>query len=346
MSGRAVAAIGLAVLALVLLGSGRAEAQEPPSSSLDLAPAGELAPPGYRRSAAEILPLAGSQPRVREERTEHPDSYVRAYLLRPGRWQVAVYVPASTPDGRSEEIARVIVDDRTGRVLHVWTGHQVGWRMARGLPGEFGRKVNSPWVWIALCLAFVAPFARRPLRMLHLDLAVLLAFGVSYAFFGAAELAISVPSAYPLLLYLLGRMLWIAFKRPETPPLPAAPARRRAAVRRRGRPRLPHRAERVNGNVIDVGYASVVGADHLLDGERLYGGFPADVAHGDTYGPVVYAAYVPWSPDLAVDGDVGRPARGPRRGRGVRPGLRRRAVARRPAAARAGRSGSCSRTSG
>ena len=295
MSGRAVAAIGLAVLALVLLGSGRAEAQEPPSSSLDLAPAGELTPPGFRRSAAEILPLAESQPRVRDARADHPHSYVRAYLPRPGRWQVAIYVPASAPDERSEEIARVIVDDRTGRVLHVWTGHQVGWRMARGLPGEFGRAVNSPWVWIVLCLAFVAPFARRPLRMLHLDLAVLLAFSVSYAFFGAAELGVSVPSAYPLLVYLLARMLWIAFKRPETPPL---------------RPLLPEgmllfgvaaglafriALNMINGNVIDVGFAGVVGADHILDGERLYGGFPADVAHGDTYGPVVYAAYVPWS---------------------------------------------------
>ncbi|MET0685815.1 MAG: hypothetical protein ABW060_10900 [Solirubrobacteraceae bacterium] len=295
MSARAVAAAGLAVLALVLLGSGRAEAQEPTSSSLDLAPGGELVPPGYRRSAAEILPLAEAQRRVREERAGHPDSYVRAYLLRPGRWQVAVYVPAAAPGERSEEIARVIVDDRTGRVLHVWTGRQVGWRMARGRPGEFGRAVNSPWVWIALCLAFAAPFARRPLRMLHLDLAVLLAFSVSYAFFGAAEIDVSVPSAYPLLLYLLARMLWIAFKRPETPPL---------------RPLLPDGAllfgvaaglafrialNVVNGNVIDVGYASVVGADHLLDGDRVYGGFPADVAHGDTYGPIVYAAYVPWS---------------------------------------------------
>jgi len=90
-------------------------------------------------------------------------------------------------------------------------------------------------------------------------------------------------------------MLWIAFKRPEPPPL---------------RPLLPEGAllfgvaaglafrialNVVNGNVIDVGYASVIGADHILDGDRVYGGFPGDVAHGDTYGPIVYAAYVPWS---------------------------------------------------
>jgi uncharacterized membrane protein len=38
----------------------------------------------------------------------------------------------------------------------------------------------------------------------------------------------------------------------------------------------------------------VIGGDHLLHGEALYGGFPSDDAHGDTYGPVAYAAYAPF----------------------------------------------------
>ena len=98
--------------------------------------------------------------------------------------------------------------------------------MARGHPGQFGRAVNAPWVWIGLCIVFVAPFLRRPLRMLHLDLAVLLAFSVSYAFFGAANLDVSVPSAYPLLGYLLARMLWVAFRPTATAPTPARARRR------------------------------------------------------------------------------------------------------------------------
>ena len=48
------------------------------------------------------------------------------------------------------------------------------------------------------------------------------------------------------------------------------------------------------GNVIDVGYAGVIGADHLAHGAPLYGAFPPDNEHGDTYGPVLYAAYVPF----------------------------------------------------
>ena len=50
----------------------------------------------------------------------------------------------------------------------------------------------------------------------------------------------------------------------------------------------------VDGNVIDVGYSGVIGGDRLLHGEQLYGGFPPDDDHGDTYGPVAYAAYAPF----------------------------------------------------
>jgi hypothetical protein len=49
-----------------------------------------------------------------------------------------------------------------------------------------------------------------------------------------------------------------------------------------------------DGNVIDVGYAGVIGADRITGAGELYGSFPADNQHGDTYGPVAYAAYVPF----------------------------------------------------
>jgi hypothetical protein len=49
-----------------------------------------------------------------------------------------------------------------------------------------------------------------------------------------------------------------------------------------------------NSNVIDVGYAGVIGADKLVHGKPLYGHWPHDNANGDTYGPVSYYAYVPF----------------------------------------------------
>ena len=119
--------------------------------------------------------------------------------------------------------------------------------MARGYPGAFGRKVNSPFVWIALTLLFVVPFVdpRRLLRMRHLDLAVLMAFGVSVAFFNDANIDVSVPLAYPLMA-LPARAHAVDRAAPQPASRPAAPARagvvagHRAALPRR----LSHRAQR------------------------------------------------------------------------------------------------------
>jgi uncharacterized membrane protein len=38
----------------------------------------------------------------------------------------------------------------------------------------------------------------------------------------------------------------------------------------------------------------VIGADHLVGADTIYGGFPKDNERGDTYGPVVYESYVPF----------------------------------------------------
>ena len=170
-------------------------------------------------------------------------------------------------------------------------------RVADGarLPGRFGGAVNAPFVWIRLCVLFVLPFLRPPLRLLHLDLLVLLAFSVSLAFFNAAELGVSIPIVYPLLAYLLARMLQIAWRPPR---------RATAAGCWSGRGSCSVAVvflvgfrvalNVVDGNVIDVGYAGVIGADRLAGGDPLYGAFPPDNPHGDTYGPVAYAAYVPF----------------------------------------------------
>ena len=124
-------------------------------------------------------------------------------------------------------------------------------------------------MWLPLCLLFLAPFlpgarAARPTgvwSLLHLDLLVLLGFSISLAFFNHALIGLSVPLAYPFLLYLLVRMLLLAFGK--------------------GRPRRPLRLlvpatwlavgvvflvgfrvglNLTNSNVIDVGYAGVIGA--------------------------------------------------------------------------------------
>ena len=57
-----------------------------------------------------------------------------------------------------------------------------------------------------------------------------------------------------------------------------------------------------DSNVIDVGYAGVIGAQRIASDRPLYGGFPADNEHGDTYGPVNYEAYVPFQQTFGWSG--------------------------------------------
>jgi hypothetical protein len=198
----------------------------------------------------------------------------------------------------------VAVDDQTGWVLEAWTGPQVAWRMARGEPGAFAGKLNAPYVWIPLCLLFLAPFVdfRRPFRMLHLDLLVMLSFGVSHFFFNRGEISTSVPLAYPVLGYLLVRML--TFRRaPRGRLVPHVPLvwLAMALVFLTG---FRVALNVVDSSVIDVGYAGVIGADRIADGDQLYGEgqWPKGIEKGDTYGPVNYLAYVPWEQALPWKG--------------------------------------------
>ena len=103
-----------------------------------------------------------------------------------------------------------MIDPISGNIVESWTGYQVAWRMARGYPGAFGRMVNAPYIWLPLCAIFVLGLLdwRRPFRLAHLDLLVIVAgFGVSHYFFNRGNIGRLGPLAYPPLLYLLGRAL-------------------------------------------------------------------------------------------------------------------------------------------
>jgi hypothetical protein len=255
-------------------------------------PSSQTIPPkGYELSAKEAIRIASTSDTVRRERRRHDDFRPAAYMRGPDRWQVSWF------DG-DREVAQARVDDSLGVVLEAWTGYQVAWSMARGYEGAFGRKLNAPYVWIPLCVLFLLPFLdpRRPFRLLHLDLAVLLAFGISHYFFNRGEIGVSVPLAYPVLLYLLVRLLWVGFRPRErrerlVPYVPIAWLGLAVVFLVAFRIGL----NVTDSNVIDVGYAGVIGGDRISDGDGLYGpGFADDVERGDTYGPVTYLSYVPF----------------------------------------------------
>jgi hypothetical protein len=258
--------------------------------------ASDMPPVGRHLSSNKALEIADALPKMRAVRGHYPGSYGGAYLKGPTRWQVSYF------SRKGKEIGQVILADHNGKVLEQWTGFQIAWSMARGYPGAFGRHVNGLYVWIPLCILFFLPFLdwRRPLRLLHLDLLVLLSFSVSLAYFNHAHIYASTPLAYPPLVYLLVRMFALArIGRRCAPARPPRPLRLLVPV--------PWLAVGVvfllgfrialdvtDSNVIDVGYAGVIGAQRIAQDKPLYGNYPSDNEHGDTYGPVNYEAYVPF----------------------------------------------------
>jgi hypothetical protein len=299
-----------------------------------------------RALAVALLALVLAAPATAAERRELKQAQAERTFLRHGK--VADWLERYPEEGRSVdaeyrkqtrdwlvhvwwreagEIATGTVDDRTGRVEEAWTGPQVAWKMARGYEGAFGGKtLNGIPVWLAFCTAFLLGLAdfRRPLSLRNLDLLALLSFSISLRFFNGGDIFTSAPLAYPPLVYLLARMLWIGFRgrsgvggRPLWPVWVLAAA----TVFLVGF-RIGLNVTQPEPNVIDVGYSGVIGAHRIVDGQSPYGHFPADDAklkkcgtpdadgdvrdrvqtngrcesaneRGDTYGPVAYLAYVP-----------------------------------------------------
>ncbi len=241
----------------------------------------------WRVSEAAATRVADRDAKVlREEAEKGPLAAVAKKVE--GHWEVGYFTAG-------DEVALVLVDPRSGAVTESWTGEQVAWKMARGYSGAFGHELNAPYVFLPLCALFLLGLVdwRRWRRVANLDLLVLLGFGASHYFFNRAEIGVSVPLQYPVLLYLLGRALWIGFRGGGEGVRPVWPA---AWLLVAALFLLGFRAglNVADSGTIDVGYASVVGADRIAHGEPIYDNFPDDVSQGDTYGPLNYLAYVPF----------------------------------------------------
>jgi hypothetical protein len=238
-------------------------------------------------TSGEALAAAAQDPNVHKEEAQHPN-LVASPTYKDEKWEVGWF------EG-DHEYALVMVDPKTGKVTESWTGYQVAWEMARGYSGEFAHSLNSPFIWLPLCAFFLVGLFdwRRWRRIANLDLLVLLGFGVSHFFFNQGNIGVSVPLAYPVLVYLLARCLWIGFRgrgaglRPVWPTMWLLIAALFLMGFRVG-------LNMADAGAIDVGYAGVTGAHRIIHGEQLYGDWPEDIHSGDTYGPVNYAAYVPF----------------------------------------------------
>lgn len=247
-------------------------------------------PPHFKISGAQALQVAEHAPALAAyHRTHHPM-----------RWRVFTWALSHYEIffGYKGVVVGDVLVGRDGHLMEVWIGPLANASYARG---HYGANFDSPWVWAGFGAMFLLPllFLRRRSWLDLLDLGALLSFGVSYALFDHRHLEAGVWLAYPPLLYLLGRLL----------------ARgRRAAARRRLDVGLPTWllaggllllvAGRVVLTllppvVIDVGYASAIGAYKILHGQSIY---YASLGHPDTYGPIAYLAYVPFAAIWHVTG--------------------------------------------
>lgn len=305
-----LAALAAALTALALSAPPAAAAEnpagQPPFGAEPLAPLHRVAdldasPPGFELTPREAIAIADGAPEVEAEREDSPGMRPRAYTRGDDRWQVDY-------SAGGEDVAQAVIDDRTGAVVESWRDHQVEVKLARGYEGAVAGNVSEWYVWIPLCVLFVAPFfdPRRPFRLLHLDLLVLLSFSVSQFFFNKGEITVSVPLIYPVLAYFFVRML-VAGLRPrqrEGPLVPWAPMRWLAvaavalAVFRIG-------LNVADSQVIDIGFANVVGAERIASGDGVYDGdFTPLIDRGDSYGPVSYLSYIPFEVALPWDGGL------------------------------------------
>jgi hypothetical protein len=254
-------------------------------TDLPLAPVSSAVarPPGFTTNALQAMAAAKATPTMQAlHAREHP-LFVQPWIWG-GRWWYVSFAY------KNRLVAEVDISG-SGRVLAVWTGAQAG---AVYTHGHYAPLFASWWLVVPFSVAFLLPFLgrRRIFTLASLDALALLSFLASFYVFYNANLELSVWLAYPPLVYLLARMLAIGMRPGSRAPfrIPVLGSRSLTIgllVLVAARVAL----SLVNHTVIDVGYASVIGAHRIAHGQSLY---YASAAHADTYGPVAYLAYVPF----------------------------------------------------
>jgi hypothetical protein len=248
-------------------------------------------PPGYSISGKRAVAIARSNRKVRAElaRGGNAGLVARPFLLSDEDWLVAFY--------RDKRLrVQVSLNGRTGKVQFADVGREIGWpSLFHGHHGPDARRFHK--ILVIAGLLFLLPFLdpRRPFRMLHLDLLAILSLGLSYGFSVAGNVYAATPLMYPPLLYLIARFLALALRRrpPDAGRLTWLEPRMLGgalALLLAGR----YAWVLAEGNVNDIGYASVFGADTILNGLPIYDASPGS-PHLDSYGPFMYLAYVPFT---------------------------------------------------
>ena len=136
-------------------------------------------PPGFAVAPNEARAAAERVEAVQAARREHPGLRSTVAVPTAGgdprTYQVGYFTPLERSQYGSDIRVEVVVSGVSGEVLEVWTGPQAAPRWPAAASPRWAA-LNKPWVWLPLAALFLLPFVdpRRPLRLVHLDLLVLL----------------------------------------------------------------------------------------------------------------------------------------------------------------------------
>lgn len=280
---RRCAAAFVLVLALVLVPAAGARATESVGLPVHSPVSTTVPPPGFTSNSQQAIRAAATTSTMRALHAQMHPMFVQPLIWNGNHWFI-------TFSYRGKVVAEVDVSP-SAHVTAVWTGPLAIASYARG---NYSPLFDSWWIVVPFSLLFLVPFVnpRRWRRMLHLDALVLLSFLLSYFLFDHMHLEAAVWLVYPPLLYLLVRMVVIGVRRRRASvELPALLTPRVLGVGLLLLVGARVGLSLANHLVTDVGYASVIGAHRLVHGQSLY---YASTAHGDTYGPIAYLAYVPF----------------------------------------------------
>ena len=253
------------------------------------APVSQTVPPkGFSLSARAAIAVARRNHKVRDEAASGPLE-ARALVVGTRYWLIEFL-----RGGRVR--VQVQLDGPSGAVRFADRGREIDWpALVHGRHGPRARRLHA--VMIAAGILFLAAFfdPRRLWRPLHLDLVALLGLGVSFGFSEAGHPYAATPLMYPVLLYLVARMVWLGWR--------ASPRNEERLSWAGSRLLLGGLALLVvarygfviaDGRANDVGYASLYGADSIRHGYELYNS-ARGAGDVDVYGPFMYLAYVPFT---------------------------------------------------
>ncbi len=240
-------------------------------------------PPGFTIDPTRAIAIAKTDPKMEAIHRAHHPLDINVYEWVHSHYEIYFF-------SHGKLIADQVVGSH-GQLGPTYTGPLMLGYYARG---HYGQIFDNPWVLASFTAMFLLPLLLLRTRSWfdRLDVAMLLGFGVSYALFDTAHLEPSVWAFYPVLIYLMVRMLIRGFR----------------AKRATGRIdcRLPTAVLAIGllalvvarivitlhpAGVLDVGTASVLGAYKILHGQSIY---YFSLGHGDTYGPINYLVYVPF----------------------------------------------------